>query len=283
VRPGAYPEDVGLAVANIQASPTTQFGTVPVTFPSSGPYELIAVSGPDDTPLGTSNQVNAFTIPPQTSTVTSAYPTSTSTSKPTPSATVQPTHITSGVHHSKNLGAIIGGTLGGLAFLGILAALAIMFFRRRKPTDTKRRWTFYRDRMVRPTVTNTDQNAAVNPVSVSPTQCSSHQDVEHGLNQDTDPFVMIASPNGPRPLRKPTYRPLPLPPLTDRQDAIVKQIERVKDQITELEQNAGPTQHIMLDDMQKQITWLQDQVGSAWAMGLTDVAPLGFTNNLKTP
>ena len=35
IRPGPN-EDVGLAAANIQASPTAQFGTVQVVFPSSG-------------------------------------------------------------------------------------------------------------------------------------------------------------------------------------------------------------------------------------------------------
>lgn len=269
VRPGPEPKDVGLAVANIYASPSIPYGTAQIVFPSPGPYELVAVSGPDSTNLGTSNQVNVIPLP-------------TTTSQPIPSATTtaQPTCTACGVHR-KNLGAIIGGTLGGVAFLGILAALVIFFLRRRRSTsDSKRRWTFYRDRMVRPA--NAIVNADVNPAS--PTQSSCPQDIEHGSPDDTDPseVVMIASPNGPRPLLKPKYRPLPLPPapLTQRQEAVVKQMEELRDQMMELEHNAGPTQHIILDDLQKQMRWLEGQVGSAWAMGLTDVTPLGFSHNL---
>jgi hypothetical protein len=48
----------------------------------------------------------------------------------------------------------------------------------------------------------------------------------------------------------------------------------------ELKNNSGPTQHIILDDMQKQMSWLQSQMGSPWAMGLTDDKPLGFGHDL---
>jgi len=272
VRPGPEAKDVGLAVANIHASPLIPYGTAQIVFPSSGPCELVAVSGPESTNLGRSNQVNVIRT--------------TSQLIPFATTTAHPTGIASGVHHKKNLGAIIGGTLGGVAFLGILIALVIFFLRRRRRRSTSnsnRRWTFHRDRMVRPA--NINVNAGVNPTSpTTNTQPSCTQDIEHGLPENTDPseVVMIASPNGPRPLLKLKYRPLPLPPapLTERQGAVVKRMEEVRDQMMELERNAGPTQHIMLDDMQKQMRWLEGQVGSEWAMGLTDVTPLGFAHNL---
>jgi len=273
-------KDVGLAIANIQASPSTQYGTAQVVFPSPGSYELVAVSGLDDTNLSASSQVNVYTIP----TTTSAAPTSTSTSKPTPSATTTPVpHMStaSGVHHKKNLGAIIGGTLGGVAFLGLLAGLLLLFLRRRRPEDDNKRWTFHRDMMIRPASANANAIMVIAPSILQPS-FPLPPDVEQGLPHDTDEseVVMIASPNGPRPLIKPFLRPLPLPPgsLTDRQDAITKQMELLKNEMMELERNAGPTQHIMLDDMQKQVTWLQDQMRSPWAMGLTDVTPLGFAH-----
>lgn len=185
----------------------------------------------------------------------------------------------SGVHHKKNLGAIIGGTLGGVAFLGLLAGLLLLFLRRRRPEDDNKRWTFHRDMMIRPADANADAIMVIAP-SISQPSFPLPPDVEQGLPHDTDEseVVMIASPNGPRPLIKPFFRPLPLPPgsLTDRQDAIKKQMELLRNEMMELERNSGPTQHIMLDDMQKQVTWLQDQMRSPWAMGLTDVTPLGF-------
>jgi len=284
VQPGD--EDVGLALANVQASPSAQFGTVQVVFPSPGSYELVAVSGPDATDIGTSNQVNAFAV-----STTSASPSHTSASQPISSATTVPvlsTPTASEFHHKKNVGAIVGGTLGGVAFLGLLAALAILCLRRRQSTGN-RRWTFHRDMMIRPENANASAITIVNVYPTSPTptitQSSSppSPDVEQGLPHDTSPseVVLITSPNGSAPLNKPRPLPIPPSPLTDRQQAIANRIEELRDRMTELERNAGPTQHIILDDMQKQMSWLQDQIGSAWAMGLTDVTPLGFSYNLK--
>jgi len=284
IKPGAQPEDVGLALANIQAPPSTQFGTEQVVFPSTGSYELVAVSGPNDTNLGASNEVNAYQV---TTSTTSTSPTSTasatpsSTSQSIPSATMSasPKPTQSAPRRTTNLGAIIGGTLGGVAFLGLLAALVIVFLRRRQPKDN-RRWTFHRSLMIRPPVLD------IRPIS--PTlNLSASDDIEHGLPHDestTSPIVMIASPSGPRPLLKPIYRPLPLPPgsepLKPRQEEIVQQMEQVKTRIMDLEKNPGPTQHIMLDDMQKQMSWLQSQIGSPWALGLTDDKPFGFAPDL---
>jgi len=272
IRPGTQSQDVGLALANLQAPPSTQFGTVQVVFPSTGPYALVAVSG--DTNLGESNKVNAY----QVTTSTAATPSSTSQSIPSTTTSASPKSTLSAARRTKNIGAIIGGTLGGVAFLGLLAALVIVFLRRRRPKENKR-WTFHRDLMIRPPVLD------IRPIS--PTlNLSLSDDIEHGLSHDespTSPIVMIASPSGPRPLLKPFYRPLPLPgsePLKPRQEEIVEQMERVNNRIMELEKNPGPTQHIILDDMQKQMNWLQSQMGSPWAMGLTDDKPLGFAHDL---
>ena len=105
-------------------------------------------------------------------------------------------------------------------------------------------------------------------------------DIEQGLPHDDEPVspvIMIASPSGPRPLLKPNYRALPvLPePLNGRQEDMV---ERMK----ELEGNPGPTQHIMLDDMQKQINWLQSQMGSILVIESKDVVPVGLDHDLAS-
>jgi len=184
----------------------------------------------------------------------------------------------SGAKPKKNLGAIIGGTFGGIVFLGLLAALVIVFLRRRNPTANKR-WTFHRDMMIRPTV---PEIHSTSPTVSEYSTYSTPDMMEEGLPQDIPP-AMRASPIGPRPLIRPPYlrdRPLPSAPLTSRQETIVERMEQVRHQMMGLERSPGPTQHIILDDMQRQMSWLQAQLGSPWARGLTDVTPLGFSHNL---
>jgi len=285
VKPGD--EDIGLALANIQAPPSTEFGTLQVVFPSAGSYLLVAVTGPGYTRIGQSGQVNAFQVPttsiptstsqPVSSTTSSVKPSSTSFSatssaKPSstsPSATssAKPTTIPSGTNRKKNLGAIIGGTLGGVAFLGLFAALGIMFLRRRPTEDDKRnrRWTFHRDKMILPPVLDIRRTSPMN------TQFLSSGDIEQqvGLPHEdittipTSPVVMMASPSGSRPLLKSPHRPLPLTPpvpLNPHQEDLMVQMQQIRSQMTELKKNAGPTQHIILDDLQKQLNWLKSQV-----------------------
>ena len=81
----------------------------------------------------------------------------------------------------------------------------------------------------------------------------------------TSPVVTMApsSPSGgSRPLLKSPIRPLPLPPPLPRkphQEDLVVQMQHIRNQMTELEKNPGPTQHIILDDLQKQLNWLKSQ------------------------
>jgi len=259
--------DVGLAVSNVQAPPSTVYGTLQVVFPSPGAYLLVAVSGADLTKLGQSGQVNAFQVPTSfipTSTSSQPVPSSTSSAKPTftPAAS-GPSSVA--IRRKKNIGAIVGGTLGGVAFLGLLAALVIFFLRRRQSTDKKtRRWTFHRDKMVLPPVLDIRQ---VSPIfdsgDIERQQQGQEQELPHDDNNlSTSPVVMIASPTGRRPLIKSLNRPLPLPPLPlkPEQKEIVDQMEQIRKQVTELEKDPGPTQHIILDDLQKQKNWLRSQM-----------------------
>jgi len=226
--PGPPAKDVGLALANIQASPTTQYGTAQVVFASAGLYQLVAVSGPNYVNLGKSGPVNAYQV--STSTPT---PTPSSTSQSIPSATTsakpttEPTITRSGTRRTKHVGAIIGGTLGGVVFLGLLAALVIWCLRRRQPIDDQR-WSFQRHTMVRPPVLVISHTS---PTGVNIPE-SSPEDIERGLSHEAIPsssIVMTTSPSEPR-LELPS-QPLPdlLPPGEPHQ---------------ELEKNSGPSKHI---------------------------------------
>jgi len=262
-------EDVGLALANLQAPPSTEFGTVQVVFPSSGSYLLVAVSGPDYTRIGQSGQVDAFQVPITSIPTSTSQPTpsATSSAKPTTSTTAtssaKPTSTvtSSGAHRKKNVGAIVGGTLGGVAFLGLLAALGIVFLRRRQPTkDNKRmrRWTFNRDKMILPPVLDIRPTSPITAGFLS--DDIEQQQVRSPIddsNIPTSPVFSMASP-----IKSP-HRPLPLPPsvpLKPHQEDKEVQMEQIRNQITELEKNPGPTQHIILDDLQKQMNWLKSQL-----------------------
>jgi len=246
-------KDAGLALANIQAPPSTEFGTAQVVFQSPGSYLLVAVSGPDYAWIGQSSQVNAFQAP------TTSIPTSTSQPVHSVTSSAKPTSTSSasGAPRKKNLGAIIGGTLGGVAFLGLVAALGIVFLRRRRqpePTRVTRRWTFHRDKMVLSPVLDIRRTTPIN------TEFFSHGDIEQqqGLPHDdiisTIPDVMMASP-----LKSP-QRPFPVPLVKPHQEDRVLQMEQIRNKMTELEKNPGPTQHIILDDLQKQMNWLKSQI-----------------------
>jgi len=280
-------EDIGLALANIQALPSTQFGTGQVLFQSPGSYLVVAVSGPDYTRIGQSGQVNAFQVPatsiptstsqsvpsatssakPTPTSTSSAKPTPTSSAKPASTSSAKPTSTSSAAGGKKNLGAIIGGTLGGVAFLGLLAALVIVFLRRRQPTEDNtrsrsRRWTFHRDKMILPPVLDIRRTSPMDTVFFPPYDIEQQQQQVGSPKTDnipsTSPVVMMASSSG---LQSPN-RPLPLVPpvpLNPHQEDKAAQMEQIRNQITELEKNSGPTQHIILDDLQKQLNWLKSQ------------------------
>ena len=84
--------------------------------------------------------------------------------------------------------------------------------------------------------------------------------------------VMMVSPGGSRPLLKsssphphPSRRSLPLPPqavvlnANPHQEDVVLQMEQIRNKMRELDKNPGPAQHIILDDLQKQLNWFESQ------------------------
>ena len=106
-------------------------------------------------------------------------------------------------------------------------------------------------------------------------------DIEHGLlphddtavpgSSSTSPVVLMVapSPSGSKPLLKSSspqaLRTLPLPPqavvlnANPQQEDVVLQMEHIRKRMRELEKNPGPAQHIILDDLQKQLNWFESQ------------------------
>lgn len=81
----------------------------------------------------TSSTVSTTESSTTTTTSTSSTPTSTSSTSTSTTPTPTPTPTSGGGGSSTPVGAIVGGTVGGLAVVGIIAVAAIfMFLRRRK-------------------------------------------------------------------------------------------------------------------------------------------------------
>jgi len=109
---------------------------------------------------------------------------------------------------------------------------------------------------------------------------------------DLDPLSLSRSPMGPRPplsrqvvltpcssLRQ-SARPMsPIPrspsPRTHRQRAIADQIEMLRIQMLEVERESTKD-HIGLSEMSENMAWLREQQEGSWALGLTEVTPLGY-------
>ena len=109
---------------------------------------------------------------------------------------------------------------------------------------------------------------------------------------ELDSSHLPRSPMGPRPpivhpacltpsttiLR--SARPMsPIPrspsPRTHRQRAIADQIEILRLQMLEIERE-GVKDHIGMSEMSEKLSWLREQQEGSWALGLTDVTPLGY-------
>jgi len=109
---------------------------------------------------------------------------------------------------------------------------------------------------------------------------------------DLDPSSLSRSPMGPRPplsrqvvltpsssLRR-SARPMsPIPrspsPRTHRQRAIADQIEMLRIQMLEIERESTKD-HIGMSEMSEKMAWLREQQEGSWALGLTEVTPLGY-------
>ncbi|KAH6907913.1 hypothetical protein BKA70DRAFT_347693 [Coprinopsis sp. MPI-PUGE-AT-0042] len=70
-------------------------------------------------------------------------------------------------------------------------------------------------------------------------------------------------------------RALPARPRTERQQQLASRLTQVKEQIRVLKRNSGGLDMVM-EDLSKQVKWLEEHSESEWALGLTDVPPTGF-------
>jgi hypothetical protein len=148
-------DDVGLAKANVCASPAESSGNITVQFPGAGRYMLIAVSGSrNNVQIGRTIelQVPGNTTVPTPSQTPTPSPTPTPSQTPIPSIPPSPSKSLTATDGSAcpnkkiNVPALVFAVLGGVSLTGVLI-FAVFYLRRRRPVENKR-ISFYRERMV---------------------------------------------------------------------------------------------------------------------------------------
>jgi hypothetical protein len=188
--------------------------------------------------------------------------------------------------HSKSP-VIVGSIIASLVLLAIIAALSMFLIRRRRPDNETKRWTFHRHMMVQqPTVQSS--SSSIYSASTLP------EDPEQGLRTlppvpstqlsrlpmgSRSPIIHSASLTPSSTLFR-SARPMsPIPrspsPRTHRQRAIADQIKILRLQMLEVERE-GVKDHIGMSEMSDKLSWLREQQEGSWALGLTDVTPLGY-------
>ena len=138
-----------------------------------------------------------------------------------------------------------------------------------------------------------DLNPRIPDPVVYPTKAAGLMERRPTLRRlDLNSSFLPRSPIGPRPpiihpasltpsstlLR--SARPMsPIPrspsPRTHRQRAIADQIEILRVQMLEVERE-GVKDHIGMSEMSEKMAWLREQQEGPWALGLTEVTPLGY-------
>ncbi|KAG6840369.1 hypothetical protein C0991_007144 [Blastosporella zonata] len=286
--------DVGFA-ATIRAPNGELTGTVPVTFPTKGQFLVKAVdfengdaviastslitvstnasSSPDPS---TASATTPPTPPPTvttiatTLTVTTAVPTNLGTN-PSPTSTsviagATQTPSSAASKSSINTPAIVGGILGGVILILLLAIAYVLTKRRRENARIQRRLTFHRDLMV--------QHRPIAP------------DIEHGPGIATSPIlpplgfqqaITVSTPQGPTRPQFPgslhAHSPAPVDhPPTHRQVLLGSRIVQLEQQFAGIRrQNRGNTMVPVLEHMKRQVEWLRAERDSPWARCETDV------------
>lgn len=178
----------------------------------------------------------------------------------------------------------MGGVIGALLFLGLLAALIVYVSRRRQTIE--KRWSFHKDMMVRRRLSRANPQTII-PDMVEAPSLTRREDVEQGLPSAVPrPLAsghVVPSPRGPRPSIKRTehvtiltspLRTEPAPKSTPRQKEITARILMLRGQMAQM--RGQPDMGHVLDDMQREMVWLKTQEQSPWALHQTDVVPAGY-------
>lgn len=143
--------DVGLAKANIFVDVNDgNSGQVRVIFPRPGRFVIKAVSGPQFTVIGTSNEVTVVLTPRKDEQVPFT-PVGPTTTAPHPTSTESPIPSSPPIVQNKTRAGIIAGIIIGVLLLAILTVLAIIIFmRHRRVNEVKQeRLSFHPEQMVK--------------------------------------------------------------------------------------------------------------------------------------
>lgn len=307
---GPDQDDAGMAASGVRALSNQQSGTVQVVFPKDGSYAVIAVDGSGDT-MATSNNVLAIASP-SASMLPSASSSGTSSTRHSKVPVIVGSVIGSLVLLAI-LAALIMflirrrrrniETKRWTFHQDMMvqpcqqpkapASASSIYSASTHQEDLEQ--GLYTLPPVAPTtqLTTIDAKPRIPDPVVYPTRVAGLLERRPTLRRlDLDPSYLPRSPMGPRPpivhpaaltpsstlLR--SARPMsPIPrspsPRTHRQRAIADQIEILRIQMLEAERE-GVKDHIGMSEMSEKMAWLREQQEGSWALGLTEVTPLGY-------
>ncbi|KAG6901475.1 hypothetical protein C0995_011447 [Termitomyces sp. Mi166 len=277
--------DIGMLVTTINAAGEELGGIFSVTFPNPGCFMLQAVNVENDTVIGSSRMifvhanttisepVEMTSIPSQSTLPTASTDIVTTTT--TPSLDGSSTSAADGTIHTPsnassksrvNTVAIVGGVMGGVILIFILAILFVLI--KRKKAKSKRRLTFKQHLMVQ------------HRLPIAP-------DIEQGRTIDTNPTlpplnlqlpITMPAPQGPTRTQSPASAlrsPGSAYPPTHRQVQLSTRIVQLENQMSSIRrQNRGQLGvETVLEHMKRQVEWLRAERDKPWARCETDVPP----------
>jgi hypothetical protein len=311
---GAGQKDAGMAVSGIHASSSEQFGTVQVVFPKTGTYQVIAVDSSNGN-SGSSNIVVAVAYPVSTS-VLSTQPGATSSPASSLTRHHNKASVIVGsIIGALVLLAILVIVIllirrrrrNETKRWTFHRDMMVQHFRQLATTiptisDSTSINPHSQDlergvHSLEPLVPSTqmptpDPEPRIPDPVIYPSRMIGPVERRSTLRQLTlDPSSLPRSPMGPRPIKihpaalTPSLRqstrpmsPIPRSPSfrTHRQRAIADQIEILRIQMLEAEQDNGVKDFIGLNEMSEKMAWLREHQEGPWALGLTEVAPVGY-------
>jgi hypothetical protein len=194
--------------------------------------------------------------------------------------------MSSGSHH-RNVGAIVGGTVGGVVAVSLV--VVALFWRRqgkRKEGEESNGEVFtVVPSESKPSLDITHPATDHAPDTVpTPFRTNSWQAIHHVTQTGTEP----ATPTSPEPNQQPILSGKQELARQQRQRNLELQMRQLQDEMAALGPVPGPSISLpqnraedaqQMELMRQQIAMLQAQQQSSWAQGLTDEPPPGYTAN----
>ena len=192
--------------------------------------------------------------------------------------------MSSGSHH-KNVGAIAGGTVGGVVAVALVVVALIFWRRRGKEEDQESNGDVFTvvPSDSKPSLDVTHPATDLAPDTVpTPFETSDRQAIHHVTQSEGESTASTS----PQANQQPILSGKQELARQQRQRDLELQMRQLQDEIAALGPVPGPSlpqnraeDAQQMELMRQQIAMLQAQQQSSWAQGLTDEPPPGYTAN----